>query len=309
MKKNKILVVGSIAYDNLMRFEGLFQEKILPSALSSLSISFGVTPREVFYGGCGGNIAFHLKKLGEGPLLIALAGKDFKEYENWFLMNKINTDYLIRDLRSNTSAAFIATDFKGHQIALFDAGAAESYPREKHAKFQHIFNAEKEKVFFAIISPTNKDFMLNAIEECDKNAVPYFFDPGQTIHSFSRQELEHAIGRTHGLFVNEYEMQMLLKQVEMSREILEDKCTLIIETLGEKGSMISFKGKRISISAVKPASIEDPTGCGDAYRAAFLKHLKQILPKITLESLKKAGNFASQYAAKVAEKKGTQVEV
>lgn len=304
-----ILVTGSLAYDHLMRYDGVFQEQILPGKIDVLSVSFLVSPRETFFGGCGGNIAFHLKKTGGDPLLIGLVGNDFEKYNDWFSMHKINTEFLIRDSMLPTPAAFIATDQKDHQIALFDAGCAENFTKEKKAKVYHAISENRNDIIFAIISPTNKDLMLFAMGECIKAKIPCFFDPGQVIHEFTETEARNTVTGSAGIFVNEYEMQLLLKQTGWSHEILQENCPLIIETLGAKGSMIIFHGQTIHIDSVPAPSIEDPTGCGDAYRAAFLKELGRSFPKFSEADIKRAGNFASQLSSKVVMKKGTQVEV
>jgi Sugar kinases, ribokinase family len=53
-----------------------------------------------------------------------------------------------------------------------------------------------------------------------------------------------------------------------------DKLTEMVEALvvtrGGKGSFIYVKGKCHVIPAAKPKVINDPTGCGDAYRAGLL---------------------------------------
>ena len=41
-------------------------------------------------------------------------------------------------------------------------------------------------------------------------------------------------------------------------------------TLGASGARIHVDGKTLEIPAVKAASVVDPTGCGDAFRAGLL---------------------------------------
>jgi adenosine kinase len=44
----------------------------------------------------------------------------------------------------------------------------------------------------------------------------------------------------------------------------------LIVTRGGEGSLIYTKDGEYQIPTVKPKSVEDPTGCGDAYRAGLL---------------------------------------
>ena len=49
----------------------------------------------------------------------------------------------------------------------------------------------------------------------------------------------------------------------------------MIVTLGGNGSALYSEGKHVVIPAVKPVSLVDPTGCGDAYRAGLLYGIAQ----------------------------------
>ena len=57
-----------------------------------------------------------------------------------------------------------------------------------------------------------------------------------------------------------------------NREINEklEKVEALIVTCGGDGSHIYTKEGLIEVPSVKPESISDPTGCGDAYRAGLL---------------------------------------
>jgi len=65
-KTKEDLVVGSIAYDHVMHYDGDFKDVILPN---HYSLAVTTSNRMVSYGGCGGNIAYNLKLLGESPFL------------------------------------------------------------------------------------------------------------------------------------------------------------------------------------------------------------------------------------------------
>ena len=61
-----VIVCGSVAYDNLMEFEGSFGDYILPDQIHILSVAFTVPNLRKEFGGCAGNIAYNLKLLGNG---------------------------------------------------------------------------------------------------------------------------------------------------------------------------------------------------------------------------------------------------
>ena len=75
-----IYVSGSLAFDRIMTFHGNFQDHVLMDKLHMLNISFMVDSMNERRGGCAGNIAYTLALLGEHPVVVAAAGKDFGGY-------------------------------------------------------------------------------------------------------------------------------------------------------------------------------------------------------------------------------------
>ena len=79
----RVVVTGSLAYDYIMNFPGLFKDHILPDRVHMLSVSFLVDSMKRMRGGVAGNIAYSLALLGLQPLVVAAAGQDFGEYRQW----------------------------------------------------------------------------------------------------------------------------------------------------------------------------------------------------------------------------------
>jgi adenosine kinase len=63
---------------------------------------------------------------------------------------------------------------------------------------------------------------------------------------------------------------MLSERTGLSITALAERVEALIVTLGADGSVIHAGGATYAVPAAKPASILDPTGCGDAYRAGIL---------------------------------------
>jgi len=63
-----IVITGSVAYDYLMNFPGLFKDHILPEHIEKISLSFLVDSMEKRRGGIAPNIAYTLALLVSIPV-------------------------------------------------------------------------------------------------------------------------------------------------------------------------------------------------------------------------------------------------
>ncbi|MEK7528189.1 MAG: PfkB family carbohydrate kinase [Patescibacteria group bacterium] len=301
----KILVVGSIAYDHILDFDGIFSESVNPS--------FTVHGRRTFFGGCAGNIAYHLRKLGCEPIIIGMAGNDFENYEKWMHKNKIKTTYLIRSEKEPTSAAFVVNDSNKKQLTLFDVGAACTFSSANEKELHSIIRSNDEKLSMAIISPTNTTLMQKAVAECQSFGIPYILDPGQVVSLFSSKQLMQMLKGSFALIANEDEMAIFrrISGLKTISNILKHT-SLCIETKGEKGSQISTSAFSIPIPAVKSRTVVDPTGCGDAYRAGFMQVMVSAMgsnSQLSKSALRKGGLLGARLAKNIVESHGTQVTV
>ncbi|HET9822098.1 MAG TPA: PfkB family carbohydrate kinase, partial [Burkholderiaceae bacterium] len=93
---------------------------------------------------------------------------------------------------------------------------------------------------------------------------------------------------------------MLQARTELSAGDIAKRVEALIVTRGGKGSSVYTGGHRIDIPAVKPAAVNDPTGCGDAYRAGLLYGLLHELDWPT------TGRIAALLGAIKIEHHGTQ---
>ena len=100
--------------------------------------------------------------------------------------------------------------------------------------------------------------------------------------------------------LNDYESELMQERTGLSLEQLAERVQALIITLGSKGSKIYTQGRVIEIPSAQPNAINDPTGCGDAYRAGLLYGLMNELDwEIT-------GRIASLLGAIKIEHHGTQ---
>ena len=176
----------------------------------------------------------------------------------------------------------------------------------------------------AIVSPGNLEDMKTLPVLYKKYGVPYIYDPGQAIPALSGKDLQQGVTGARVFISNDYELAMVLKKTGLTERGLLQKVSILVTTLGDKGSIIKASnpsrfpspGLRLPsplgrgqgdggimkfiIPPAKPKNTSDPTGAGDAYRAGLIKGLLLGLP------YDKVGKLASTVAVYTVEKYGTQ---
>ncbi len=289
-----ILISGSLAYDNIMDFSGLFRDHIMPENIHILNVSFGVEKLKRSWGGNAGNIAYMMKLIGGDPIIVSAVGKDGNEYIERLNKLGIKTDYIQRNKKLMTASCYITTDIDDNQISAFYNGPMIL---ANDMKIKNI----KEKISLAIFSPIKKKVMLRLIAECAGLGIESVFDPGQQITSFNKEELRRAINKSFFVFGNDYEIKLMEKCTGWSKKEILKKVKVLVTTLGKKGSMIETgKSKIINIKPCKVKIIKDPTGAGDAYRAGFFVGYEKGY------DLKTCGQMGSVAASYAVETIGTQ---
>ncbi len=283
-----ILVTGSLVYDHIMNFPDSFKNHILPDQLHILNVCFMVDKLERSWGGTAGNIAFTMKMLGGEPLVLSVLGKDGRDYLEYFKESKIKTDYILSDKKQTTATAYITTDADDNQITGFFGGPLGQ------AKEKKIVDVVKEKFSLAIISPTDKEVMIQHLKECKEMGVKTVFDPGQQVTAFNEIELKKMISQADFVIGNDYEIKLLQDRTGWNEEEILKNTEFLITTLGEQGSVIkTAQGETITAGVCAPLSFDDPTGAGDAYRAGFFvgyEHGKD------LKTCAQMGAVAASYA-------------
>ena len=285
-------ISGSLAFDRIMFFPGVFSEHILPGQVHNLNISFFLESLRQSDGGTAGNIAYNLALLGERPTILGVAGFDFLAYRDKLQVIGVDVSRvrIIKKLR--TATAHIITDQKDNQIAAFFPGPLPTDYVKKTASFK--------KAELAIISPDDKGRMMEYANIYQKKGVPYIFDPGQAVIAFSGPELLKIIRRAKLLIGNDYEIKLISNKIGISFTELCREAGITVVTKGAEGSEIQANGKKILIKAVRINKVIDPTGAGDAYRAGFIKGL------LLGHSLEACGRMGSVAAAFAVERQGTQ---
>ena len=288
----RILVSGSLAYDRIMNFQGVFSEHIVPEKVHTLNVSFMVEDMKESFGGNAGNISYNLALLGQTAAPVSTAGKDFGPYQDWLSTRGVDTSLIQIDTSLPTAFASILTDQKDNQITAFYPGAM---------KKPYVFSKEMfgEKCI-GIIAPGNPDDMRELAKLFRVNEITFVYDPGQQIPVLSGDDLKAGMEKAGALVSNDYELAMIMKKTNWNENQILEHVEMIVTTLGEKGSHIRTRKEVIDVPAAKPKNTSDPTGAGDAYRAGLLYGFLHEWP------LDICGKFAGVIACYTIESYGTQ---
>ena len=261
-----VLICGSMAFDNIMVFNGRFKEHILPDQVHILNVAFLVPELRREYGGCAGNIAYNLKMIAarpeEEPMIMAAVGEDSDAYFERLASLGLEARHVAIIPETFTAQAFITTDLDDNQITAFHPGAMNS------SQVNHVADASDVKL--GIVAPDGREAMLQHAQEFAEAGIPFVFDPGQGMPMFSGEELMDFVSMADYVAVNDYEARMLQDKTGQTPEQIAKLVQALVVTRGAEGSYIYTDGQRLDIPSVKAEKVIDPTGCGDAYRAGLL---------------------------------------
>jgi adenosine kinase len=286
------LICGSFAYDTIMVFQDQFKNHILPDKVHILNVAFYVPEMRREFGGCAGNIAYNLKLLGGDPVPMGTVGTDFGPYAEWMDYQGISRSHVLGVENTYTAQAFITTDMDDNQITAFHPGAMDA------SHLNRITDAPE--ITLGIVSPDGRQGMLEHAAQFAEAGIPFIFDPGQGLPMFGGEELKRFIAQATWVCVNDYESQLLQERTGLSPHEIAEQVEALIVTLGGDGAHIYTDRQRIDIPAAPVSAMNDPTGCGDAFRAGLLYGLMNDLDWQTI------GRIAALMGAIKIEHHGTQ---
>ncbi len=290
----KFLVNGSIAFDLLLSHEGSFLSGIDAKNLDRLSVNYLAQGYKRHHGGVAANIGWNLALLGQEPLLLGAVGPDGSDYLKLLQSKGVDVSLVQTVAGTVTSTAVIATDIDERQISFFHPGADGSATLPDFSTLK-----SKQDVVFAIMGPRNPMLMLEGASTCRSLGIPYLFDPGQLVHAFGQDEFRSAVTGSCGLVTNEYEWGIASTKLGWKESDVLAACGMLIVTLGDKGIRLVTEKEDLTVPSCKPVRVVNPTGAGDAARAALLIGLASKW------SLQDIGRFAAIMGCLLVEQEGT----
>ncbi len=280
-----LVLTGSIAFDYLMTFPGYFSEHFLRDRLDKVSLSFLVDSLTRRRGGIAVNIAYTLALLDERPKVMATVGEDFKDDRSWLEEHGVDTSAIEIIPGEVTASFFVTTDQSQAQIGSFFAGAMAHASK---LSFTHL----DQRPDLAVISPNDLEAMVSYTQECRQLGILYFYDPSQQVIRLSLEDIRDGIEGCQALFTNDYEFSMILEKTGLSLDVIRGLVDFVVITRGEQGTDLYTDNSEVHIPIIRPHSIADPTGVGDAFRGGFLKG---YMNGLSLERCGQMGTLAATY--------------
>ncbi len=281
------LICGSLAFDTIALFEGRFADHILPDKVHVLNVSFLVPELRRDFGGCAGNIAYTMRRLGGHPVVLATLGEDGGAYERRLDELDIAREHVRVVPNTHTAQAHIVTDRDDNQITSFHPGAMQ---------FAHTQPVPAMPgLRLGIVAPDGRQAMIEHAAQMAAAGLPFVFDPGQGLPMFDGAALRDFVEQADWVVVNDYEAAMLCERSGWSLEQLAERLRGLVVTRGAQGCDVFESGSCTRVPGLAAARVVDPTGCGDAFRGALLWALEAGWPLVDACRL---GNVLG--AAKVA---------
>jgi len=248
-----------------------------------------------FFGGAAGNVAVVCSKLGQKASIVSFVGDDFKgsAYERHLRKNRVDLTHLRAVEGEKTARAFMFNDSKGRQISFFFWGAARRF---HNAPIPNLKLGEGDVIHLANGSP---EFNVRFARKYPGVS----FDPGYDVVAYGKREVKEILKNTRFLFCNEFELKRILKLLGIKEKgLFAFPLEFVVVTKGSRGSSVTTEDGSFDVPAVK-GKLVDPTGAGDAYRAAFLSAF------LKGESLKRCARVASAVSSFVIQKYGAQTNI
>jgi len=266
------------------------------SRLTKSDDEVNVDKLHIFLGGSASNFVTFLSQLGLNTGILARVGNDkFGEIARKKLIKEgVDVTRLI-SIKGRTGMAFIAVDDEAERSIYTYMGANAD------------FNLEKEDINYIksldLLHITGMYYEV--VEEASKHAQLISFSPGSLLSSFGLKKLKQIIQRTHILFLNKKEVELLTKMniKDGIRFIRELEVPIIVVTMGKYGATVYTSDEIIETPAETVKAL-DTTGAGDTFAAGFLAaYIKD-------QALKECLIYGNHVAAKSVENiGGTQITI
>ena len=269
-----VLVSGSLAFDTVLEHEGSIGGRLAEADLGHLNATFLAPRLRVSRGGCAGNIALAMRRLGGDPLPWGVVGEDGGPYLEALVREGVRTEGIARLPGCLTARCVILTDADGAQLSAFHPGALA---RGTEAPWPVVAGREAQPRL-AILAPAGRAATLRAARECRRRRVPFLFDVGQELPLFPKDELLALADAAFGLAFSDFEAEEFVRTTGRTPEGLARNGRFVLVTHGARGASFWEPGsRRAQFVGALPVKARSVVGAGDAMRGGLLLGLERGL--------------------------------
>lgn len=254
----RILVCGTLAYDDIGEFSSPVREGIRNVKLDRLDRSFG---------GCAMNIAYNLAGLGHQPVPFVYAGDDYSgPYAHHVARCGISEAGIFRMSGTPSARGIVLTGADGVQFTAFYPGPSglDRYTRD----LEQVTIGQPLEA--AVIAPDLPEKMAGCAAALTQLRWRLWC-PGQYAELLDTTVIGPTLQACNLLLVNRHEWLALCRHLP-GRDIVAAAGQVVI-TDGPNAVELLPAQVRVPVPALPPSSQIDPTGCGDAFAAALISRL------------------------------------
>lgn len=266
-----ILVVGSVAYDDLETPHGRKQNALGGTAVNFSAAASFFTPVHI----------------------IGVAGHDFDNAHIEFLNSRgVDTSGLKIDKSGKTFrwVGKYLDDINQRETLDTQLGVFENFDPELSA-----FHRERPFLFLGGIHPSLQLKVLNQMKDPKLVAMDTWLLWIET----TRNELQKVIERSDMIFLNDEEARKLTGEINVTnaaKKIMTWGPEIVVIKRGEYGALL-YTGETVFMTPGFPlARVIDPTGAGDTFAGGFLGHLAKT-NSLDEKTLKQAMVYGSTMAS------------
>ena len=281
-KKNKLLIVASLAYDGIDTGEIKVDREL---------------------GGAGTYICLSIKHFNLFSGIVSVVGNDFKESDIRLLEScGVNLDGLEINLNKKTFywRCVYRNNFNERETLETVLNVMED--------FKPVVPIDQREPDIMLLGNLHPEIQLLAMNQITNKPKAIILD---TINFWIEKfwdTLEKVISNVNIISINEEESLLITgeKDIEKAANILHKMGPkYIIIKKGEDGAVLFGEGKTYFAPAYKIDKVVDPTGAGDCFIAGIAGYLSEI-NEVSFESLKSAIYFGTSIASFNLEMVGTK---
>ena len=221
------------------------------------------------WGGCALNVCVGLGQLGVPAVPVATVGRDYTAGLRGYLQSLGISEvgiHLDASYPRQATGIMIGSPQRV-QRTYFHAGPSDSVDHPRLAALPHVQTAA-----WVLVAPIAPATALQHLRDAEVLGIRTMFDPGQCLSRFTSDEIAEALSLTTRLILNAEEWALLQDGFGPAARELASTLEAVIVTDGPGPVRVTAADSHFDVRPPVAEAV-DETGCGDAFRAAYVSGL------------------------------------